>query len=51
MYLHGTAARVLTPGHPPEAIIEVLTYGHSPGSLKQKGLGGNIGCLRDKSST
>ena len=35
MYLHGTAARVLTSGHPPETITRVLTYGHSPGSLKQ----------------
>ena len=33
--LHGTAARVLTSGHPPETITRVLTYGHSPGSLKQ----------------
>ena len=31
MYLHGTAARVLTSGHPPETITRVLTYGHSPG--------------------
>ena len=28
---YGTAARVLTSGHPPETIIRVLTYGHSPG--------------------
>ena len=32
---HGTAARVLTSGHPPETTIRVLTYGHSPGPLKQ----------------
>ena len=31
--LHGTAARVLTSGHPPETIIRVLTYGHSLGPL------------------
>ena len=24
---------MLTSGHPPEAIIKVLTYGHSPGHL------------------
>ena len=35
IYLHGTAARVLTSGHPPETVItRMLTYGHSPGSLK-----------------
>ena len=35
MYLHGTATRVLTSGHPPETIItRVLTYDHSPGSLQ-----------------
>ena len=34
MYLRGTAARVLTSGHPPETIIRVLTYGHLPGPLK-----------------
>ena len=28
IYLHGTAARVLTSGHPPETITKVLTYGH-----------------------
>ena len=32
IYLHGTA-RVSTSGHPPETIIRVLTYGHSPGAL------------------
>ena len=31
---HGTAARVLTSGHPPETKLRVLTYGHSPGPLK-----------------
>ena len=25
---------MLTSGHPPETIIRVLTYGHSPGPLK-----------------
>ena len=35
IYLHGTAARVLTSGHPPETITRVLTYGHSPGSPEQ----------------
>ena len=34
IYLYGTAARVLTSGHPPETITRVLTYGHSPGPLK-----------------
>ena len=37
MYPHGTAARVLTSGHPRETIIKVLTYGHSPGHLKHHG--------------
>ena len=36
IYLHGTAARVLTSGHPPETRNIVLTYGHSPGPLKQE---------------
>ena len=35
MYHHGTAARVLTSGHPPETIIRVLTYGHLPGPLNK----------------
>ena len=34
IYLHGTAARVLTSGHPPETKIRVSTYGHSPGPLE-----------------
>ena len=34
LYLHGTAARVLTSGHPLETRTRVLTYGHSPGLLK-----------------
>ena len=33
-YLHGTAARVLTSGHPPETRTRVLRYGHSPWPLK-----------------
>ena len=36
IYLHGTAARVLTSGPPPETRKRVLTYGHSPGLLKQE---------------
>ena len=34
LYLHGTAARVLTSGHPPETRTRVLTSGHPPGTLK-----------------
>ena len=34
IYLQGTAARVLTSGHPPETRTRVLTSGHSPGPLK-----------------
>ena len=33
--IHGTAARMVTSGHPPESKTKVLTYGHSPGPLKQ----------------
>ena len=32
IYLHGTAARVLTSGHPPETITKVLTPGRPPGT-------------------
>ena len=33
IYLHGTAVRVLTSGHPPESTAKVLTFGHQPGPL------------------
>ena len=36
IYLHGTAARVLTSGHPPETRSRVLTSGHPPGTQKHK---------------
>ena len=36
IHLHGTAARVLTSGHPPDTVNRVLTYDHLPGPLKRK---------------
>ena len=33
LLVHCTAAGVLMSGHPPETIIRVLAYGHSPGPL------------------
>ena len=44
----GTAARVLTYGHPPETITKVLTYGHSPGHLKHVPLRYHVGIVRGR---
>ena len=35
IYLHGTAARVLTSGHPPETKTMASKSGHPPGTQKQ----------------